>query len=653
MGRKNVEDYRIISSRQLVRAVEEGLRNSERFCFILGSGASVSSNIPMGGELEYKWMKEIEEEFGLEEISALAERMRESKQLEYDFNEIKQTWQNAKKMKTPLPSKYYFDIYKLRFFPNHRNGYHYLEKIMADAKPSLGYYPLALMLTRGDGNNLVITTNFDSLVEDALFLYTNSKPLVINHELLAEFAGDANIRRPIVAKVHRGIFFDPLNKPEETDALKGKWHEVLVSVFQNYTPIVIGYGGGDNSLMELLTDENVKMKNGIYWCYMEEFGLPDEKIQMLVKEKKGYFVCTAGFDDTMMTIGNALFPDKMDVHEIELYLNNRTSIIIENYIKQSEKIYDKIKESNNAVSAELKQSEEGFREEIEKIIVRENASGSERQKSNKMTAWDFWRQGEKELELKQYEAAVRSYSNAIDRQSNVMIFYHSRGYTYNKLGENEKGISDYNKAIELKPDYAEAYNNRGYSYCNMGENEKGISDFNKAIELKPDDAGVYSNRGCIYDDMGEYKKAISDYNKAIELKPDYAETYNNRGYSYYNMGEYEKAISDYNKAIELKPDYAEAYNNRGYTYNELGEYEKAISDFDKAILINPNYANPYKHCGTVWKNKKNYKKALSFYNKAIELNPKYKDAYVERAEVYRLVDNIEKATADEEMAAAL
>ncbi|MDE5589251.1 MAG: SIR2 family protein, partial [Acetatifactor sp.] len=331
MDGKIIEDYRIISTGQLVRAVKEGLSNSERFCFILGSGASVSSNIPMGGELEYKWMKEMEEDPGLAEISVLAEKMKESKQLEYDFKEIEQAWQDAKKSKTPLPSKYYFDIYKLRFFPNHRNGYHYLEKIMADAKPNLGYYPLALMLTKGDGNNLVITTNFDSLVEDALFLYTNSKPLVINHELLAEFAGDSNIRRPIVAKVHRGIFFDPLNKPEETDTLKGKWHEVLGSVFQNYTPIVIGYGGGDNSLMELLTDENVKMKNGIYWCYMEEYGLPDEKIQMLVKGKKGYFVCSAGFDDTMMTIGNALFPDKMDVHEIELYLNNRTSILIENY----------------------------------------------------------------------------------------------------------------------------------------------------------------------------------------------------------------------------------------------------------------------------------------------------------------------------------
>ena len=35
----------------------EGCRNGQRFCFVLGSGASVESGIPMGGSLEYDWMK--------------------------------------------------------------------------------------------------------------------------------------------------------------------------------------------------------------------------------------------------------------------------------------------------------------------------------------------------------------------------------------------------------------------------------------------------------------------------------------------------------------------------------------------------------------------------------------------------------------------
>lgn len=52
MAEQIIEDYRIISTKQLVGAIKEGISGSERFCFILGSGASVSSGIPMGSELE-------------------------------------------------------------------------------------------------------------------------------------------------------------------------------------------------------------------------------------------------------------------------------------------------------------------------------------------------------------------------------------------------------------------------------------------------------------------------------------------------------------------------------------------------------------------------------------------------------------------------
>lgn len=518
MAKLIIEDYRIISTIQLVGAIKEGINCSERFCFILGSGASVSSGIPMGGELERRWMAEMEKHPGLEEVRATAEKLKEEKHLEYDFKEIEEAWQKVKNLRTPLPSEYYFDIYKLRFFPNHRNGYHYLEKLMADAKPSFGYHPLALMLTDKGRNNLVITTNFDSLVEDALFMYTSSKPLVINHELLADYAGDPNISRPIIAKVHRGIFFDPLNMPEETDRLKDKWHDVLATVFQSYTPIVIGYGGGDNSLMEFLADESVRMRNGIYWCYMEEYGLPNEKIQELVKQKKGWFVRTAGFDAIMLAIGNALVPDNIDPYETGKYLEDRMKMQIEDYEKEYNKLIER-EENINAmgVNRESNQSEDEFRKEIEKIADRSATSENEREKSDQMTAWDYWRQGNRYYNSREYESAIESYSNAIAKQSDIVMFYYNRGNTYAKMGEKEKAISDYTKAIELKPDYETAYNNRGCVYDKLGEKEKALSDLNKAIELNSEYKKAYLGRAEVYRSMGETQKAAADEEIAAKL----------------------------------------------------------------------------------------------------------------------------------------
>lgn len=253
MAEQKIGNDRILSTKYLIKAIIEGQKNGERFCFILGAGASASSGIPTGAELEYRWMEDMDSSPGMVEVRIAAKALQE--RLDHTFEEIEKVWKDAKsKKQTSLPSEYYFDIYTLRFHPNHRNGYHYLENLMEQAKPSFGYHSLSLLLTDSGGSNLVITTNFDSLVEDSLFLYTDKKPLVINHELLAEFAGDLNIKRPVVAKIHRGLFFDPLNRTEETKKLHGRWKEVLEKVFQNYTPIVIGYGGGDSSLMGVLEE---------------------------------------------------------------------------------------------------------------------------------------------------------------------------------------------------------------------------------------------------------------------------------------------------------------------------------------------------------------------------------------------------------------
>lgn len=652
MDKQIVEEYRLISVNQLIKALKEGRINSERFCFIIGSGASVSSGIPTGITLEYQWMKELEETSGMEEIREVAKNLRNY--LEHDFSDIEEDWEKTKETGAPLPSEYYFDIYKLRFYPNHRNGYHYLEKIMANKNPGFGYHPLALMLTDGTGSNLVITTNFDSLIEDALFLYTDNKPLVINHELLAEYAGDSNIKRPIIAKVHRGIFFDPLNQPEETNELKGKWHDVLASVFQNYTPIVIGYGGGDNSLMNLLEDGNIKMKNGIYWCYFEKYGLPNDKIQTLINEKNGYLVRTAGFDATMLAIGNALFPEKIGVHEAEEYLNNRTSIQIANYEKEYKRLTEHENTDNEGnAKNQTNQSENDFRIEIQKMKERAEVSEKERQEQNRMTAWDYWRQGDRYFKDGQYEKAADSFSDAISMQSNVAQFYYARGAAYQYSEKYDKALTEYNKALELNPELTEAYCNRGFTYIQLNEYSKALHDFDKTIELDPQLDMAYNNRGFVYSALLQYDKAINDFNKAIELNPEFEIAYINRGDVYGNLGDYNKAISDYGKAIELKPQFVDAYNNRGAAFNCLGDYDSAIADLEKAIALEPESANPYKHYGVACRKKGDYDKAVEYLTKAIERNPKYKEAYEERAEVYRLMGEVSKAETDETAAAKL
>ena len=64
-----------------------------------------------------------------------------------------------------------------------------------------------------------ITTNFDDLLADALYLFTNSRPLVIQHESLAAFIRPTRTR-PLVVKLHGDHRLAPRNTALETEALE-------------------------------------------------------------------------------------------------------------------------------------------------------------------------------------------------------------------------------------------------------------------------------------------------------------------------------------------------------------------------------------------------------------------------------------------------
>lgn len=543
MEEQIVENYQIISTKLLANVVKEGRKNSERFCFILGAGASVSSGIPTGTDLESRWMKELKDTIELPEVRTIAANL--NAYLENDFSSIESDWEKTKESRMPLPSKYYFDIYKLRFFPNHRNGYHYLENTMSNKLPGFGYYPLSLMLADGSGSNLVITTNFDSLVEDALFFYTDSKPLVINHESLANYAGDPNIKRPIIAKVHRGVLFDPLNQPEEIKELKGAWNDVLSNVFHYYTPIVIGYGGGDSSLMNLLGDKSIDFSNGIYWCYLEKHGLPCKRIQQLIIEKNGYLVRTAGFDATMLTFGNALFPDELDINKVQKRIYRNSENLISKYIKSYNELIknEKPNHTNEYVGPE-NQSRIDFEKEISEVERRVYTSEKEREESKQMTWWDYYHRGEQFLGDEAYEEAIDSYTKAIDIRPEIPQFFNSRGYAYSCIDEHDKAIYDYNKAIELYPEYADAYCNLGTSYDAQKKYDEAILNYSEAIKLDQNTAIIFFNRGCTYTKMKKYEEAVLDFSKVIKLEPGCIEAYTERAKSYRLLGDVAKATQD-------------------------------------------------------------------------------------------------------------
>jgi tetratricopeptide (TPR) repeat protein len=120
--------------------------------------------------------------------------------------------------------------------------------------------------------------------------------------------------------------------------------------------------------------------------------------------------------------------------------------------------------------------------------------------------------------------AVGEYTRAIGVNPNYTDAYFKRGYSYEKLDQDQNAISDYNKAIQLDPDYALAYNNRGSAYHSQTPHQYqlAINDYTKSIQLDGNnDAMAYNNRSLAYRALGQPTLADADKTMACSLNSQY------------------------------------------------------------------------------------------------------------------------------------
>ena len=265
-------------------------------------------------------------------------------------------------------------------------------------------------------------------------------------------------------------------------------------------------------------------------------------------------------------------------------------------IHQNDGLQDAI-QKNDALAEDLKEQYTRATSQAEKDKIHKQMNDADRDfLANQKNA-----EGNRLFYAKNYDGAIRLYSESLELKPNWYWAYNNRGAAYNELGKYELAIQDLNKAIELNPNNSEPYNNRGNSYGQAGQYERAIADYNKAIQLNANDAKLYNNRGEIYRQTNQPTQAIADYNKAIQLNPNFAPAYNNRGLVYTeNLNQYARAVADYDKAIQLNPNYAEAYYNRGNAYYYQSRLDLAIADYGKAIQLNPNLYQAYYNRGVCY-----------------------------------------------------
>ncbi len=485
-----------------------------------------------------------------------------------------------------------------------------------EVEPSFGYVVLADLLLR-NYINTVVTTNFDDLVYIAATTFTGIRPIVYAYGILAS---EMKMTAPHakVLKLHGDYLYSNIvNTSDEmrvqSNAVAGDTadsREVISNlnmerqvrtVLDNFGLIVVGYSGGDVTVMKLL--EQVSENNGFYWCYRKD-SPPDADVLKLVKSKNGKLVEIGGFDDLMKEI------------------SDRTEFSIEDLLqsfeRRKENLIERITEFN-----------ESYRKKPLNQYAGELVEKQKDKTSDNLSAGEYFVLGYRAGNENNYPLAEEYYRKSIELNPDYADAYNNLGILIKKDEKRfDEAETNYRKAIELNPNYAVAYSNLGVLLAeDENRREEAEQAYNKAIELNPTLAEAYSNLGILLaKDENRREEAEQAYNKAIELNPNYANAYSNLGVLLAkDENRTEEAEQAYNKAIELNPTLAEAYSNLGNLLAEdENRREEAEQAYNKAIELNPTLANAYYNFACLDSLRNNRDSSFDYLRKAVEMDSKYK-----------------------------
>lgn len=552
---ETVEEWSIEGLLDEIKKQNE-IMQDRSLAFILGAGASISSGIPAGGTLAQGWLKESYRRKCLNQDQESLE-VWAAKALDFPDFKLDQV------------AMHYPKIFELRFSQDQAAGYAALESMMETAEPSLGYSVLAKILDE-TRHKVVVTTNFDNLVADALSIHALKHPLVVGHEFLAGFIRP-RLARPMVAKIHRDLFFHPKNDEDGVGRLEDGWRKALKKLFEYYTPLVIGYGGNDGSLMGFLEDlPEGHIPGRLFWCYRDG-ARPSESICKIIAKHHGVLIKISDFDVFMVVLARQFFPDFV-VNEIQTDLQKLGENRIERYKSLTDELLKKIVESKSLTSQEARLLAEASPDDQD------------------WWTWELRTRAEDDVDQKEkiYLRALEVLPDNPDLLGNYAVFL------ANERKALDQARTYFKRAFEGAPNSAIWVGNYASSVRIGGDLDQVECLFEKAIQLDPSYAINIGNYACFMcEDRKDYSQAEQLYKRALELDPGFSwAMVNYAAFLSIHRRDFDRADAFYKKALEINANDVYALTNYANFLSVLHKnYGSAEELYIRAIELDATNVN--------------------------------------------------------------
>jgi tetratricopeptide (TPR) repeat protein len=257
-------------------------------------------------------------------------------------------------------------------------------------------------------------------------------------------------------------------------------------------------------------------------------------------------------------------------------------------------------------------------------------------------AVNFYNQGSKRFEAKDYAGALQSFQSQIKiTESDMYVgvvdtgMYYNAGLAAVNSAKYNDAVKYFEKCAEMKYMGITPYFNMSEAYLSLGDTAKAESVLTGLDSKFPNNKNVTLQLIDLYIKSGKNDEALKYIKVAKEADPNNSTLFLAAGIIFLNENKYDEAIPELTKSVEIKGDLYDSQYGLGAAYiNKAAEMFKAANE----IMVVKKYSDAVDLANTV------YAKALPYMEKAHELKPD--DVYAMRSlqELYYRLKMTDKYT---------
>lgn len=313
------------------------------------------------------------------------------------------------------------------------------------------------------------------------------------------------------------------------------------------------------------------------------------------------------------------------------------------------------------------------------------------------SAKSFYKQGRKQVKEKNYEAAIQSFTKALELKPNYFKYLNERAMANVSAKKYADALKDYKSCLSLKSkdkkllmkagdlsmtleDYAgavdyfdriinmdrkniAAWQRSSYSYLKLKKFDVALDKVNKALEVQRYNHISHYYKALVLDSLKDLANANQEYISAIRLMknedpndikplPRYKPYYINHAWVMQRLFDFDNALKEYETGLSIDPSDTilpknfNVYYLRSQTYLSKSDYVNSIGDLNKALVESPKYVDAFFLRGKVNKKTSQFQGAISDFTKTMQLDPKNAEAVFLRGQCYLELGNFPDAIAD-------